>query len=362
MNTQLKILHVSSPLTWRGGEQQLSYLHNGLLDLGIDSVVFCPGNSVLFKRLKPDHRIGYRKRSGVDLLAANALKNICKKREIQVIHAHDSHAHTTAVLASILGNDIPIVLSRRVDFPIKKKWFTRFKYNHQSVRSILSVSKAIQDIIRPAITAKHIVLNVVHSSCDTKRFTGVEPLDLRQELGLDEGTRIVGNVAALADHKDHHTFLKTAQAVLEVQDNVVFMIVGSGELEAELRTKSMELGIQERVKFLGFRQDLPRIYPNLDVFLFTSKTEGLGTSVLDAFANRIPVVSTDAGGIPEMVVHERTGLMASVGDHHLLAEYVVEILSDAKKSRKLTENASEKLKEFSVDQMVAKTLEVYRKI
>lgn len=353
---------MSSPFTWRGGEQQLFYLHHGLVEQRVNSVVFCPGNSVLYQQLHSDRRVAYKKQSGFDIRAALKLKKVCKSENIDIIHAHDAHAHTTSVLAALLGNKTPIVLSRRVDFPIKKKWFTRFKYNHKNIRNILSVSNAIQEIIRPAITAEHIGLKVVHSSCDTSRFQHIDPIDLRKELGLNTSIKIIGNVAALADHKDHHTFLKTAKQVLANMQDVVFVIVGSGELEEELKAKAVELGVSDHVRFMGFRDDLPRIYPNFDVFLFTSKTEGLGTSVLDAFANKLPVVTTNAGGIPEMVVHGKTGMLAPVGDDQMLANHVIELLKDSSKSNELVAGATEKLKEFSVDHMVSKTLEVYRKI
>ena len=104
------------------------------------------------------------------------------------------------------------------------------------------------------------------------------------------------------------------------------------------------------------------ILPELDVFLITSKTEGLGTSILDAFISEVPVVATEAGGIPELVKDEETGLLAAVGDYKKLAEQVLRIVTDKKLAGLIRINAKKKAAQFSKREMAEKTLEVYREI
>ncbi|MCB9262316.1 MAG: glycosyltransferase family 4 protein [Flavobacteriales bacterium] len=358
----LNILHLSSPLSWRGGEQQLFYLFNGLKIKGIRQLVFCPENSILATKLADTDKILFEKKSGFDLNAAKMLKNMCAKNGVNLIHAHDSHSHTTAVLAALLfGNKPDIVLSRRVDFEIGKSWFSHYKYNFKKIKAIVCVSEAIRQIVLPKIKRTEMV-KTVHSGVDSSKFFGVKKKNLKQELGIPTETKMVANVAALADHKDYPTFLRTAKNVLSKKQDVVFLIIGSGELEEELKEQAHNLKIANKVLFLGFRDDLPQLYPNFDLILFTSKTEGLGTSVLDAFANKIPVVATNAGGIPEMIINNETGLLAQIGDDLELSKLVIELLDNREKSMKLAENANQKLAEFSVENMVNKTYEIYQQI
>lgn len=100
----------------------------------------------------------------------------------------------------------------------------------------------------------------------------------------------------------------------------------------------------------------------MDVLLFTSKEEGLGTTILDAFACKVPVVATAAGGIPEIITNEKTGLLAPVGDAQTLAHYVEKILADRNLREQLIENAWQKVKYFSKENMAKKTLEVYQSL
>jgi L-malate glycosyltransferase len=120
--------------------------------------------------------------------------------------------------------------------------------------------------------------------------------------------------------------------------------------------------MQKDILFLGFRQDIPEILPELDAFLITSETEGLGTTILDAFACRVPVVATAGGGIPEIVKHNQTGMLAAVSDPDTLATHVLNVLTIDTLKHRLITNATAFLKEFTKEQTALKTLAVYREV
>ena len=171
LSEQLNVLHISSPLSWRGGEQQLYYLHNGLLNHGHNSKVYCPNEGVLATKLSIEERVLYNKRSGFDVFAAAKLARYCRGNMVDVLHAHDAHSHTTAVLsATIFGNSTPIILSRRVDFPIGGSWFSRYKYNHKQIKRIVCVSDVIRDMVQPMITSKSSEVITIHSGVDFESF------------------------------------------------------------------------------------------------------------------------------------------------------------------------------------------------
>lgn len=359
----MRILHVSSPLTWRGGEQQITYLVEELRKRDTEQWILSPYGSALSEYGKSYNwdMLEYRKAGGIDPGLAQQIARIAKEKQIDIIHCHDAHAHAGAVLASALfGNKAPVVLSRRVDFPIGKGFFSRWKYNHRSIKAILCVSEAILKMIESDIHNKNILLQTVHSGIDTEVKGDGEKGRLRKVLGLSPDVTIVGNVAALAPHKDHYTFIDTALHFKD-EPGLAFVIIGSGPLNEEIHQYAKDKKATN-VYFAGFHKNISEWWPDLDVFLFTSKTEGLGTSVLDALRYGIPVVSTNAGGIPEIISHGESGLLSEVGDSASLAEGVRAILNDVPLRSRLIAGGYQKLRHFTKAATAEKTLAVYREV
>jgi len=363
--SSLVILHVSSAKTWRGGEQQIAYLVQELRLKGVTQYVFCVEKAPLATWCESQGitAITYRKRNSFDLPLANRIRVICKENKITILHAHDSHAHTFAWLsAECFANPTPIVVSRRVDFPINhRNLFTRRKYNHPRIKAIICISHQIKKILAPAIRDNH-KLTVVHSGIDASKFTAASG-KLRQTYNLSKDIPLVGNIAAIADHKDYFTFVNTAKILLDRGLNIRFLIIGGDggqQVAIENYIKANEL--ENYILLTGYREDIPAIFSELDVLLFTSKEEGLGTTILDAFACRVPVVATRAGGIPEMIEHQRTGLLADIGDFTTLASHVETLLTNFLLRQELTQQAWEQLREFSKESMATGVLVVYKKV
>ncbi|HNI46191.1 MAG TPA: glycosyltransferase, partial [Chitinophagales bacterium] len=276
------------------------------------------------------------------------------------------HAQQFATIAAdIFGNFVPIVLSRRVDFPIQNNWYSYYKYNHPQIKRIICVSDAIRQIITPSIRKSEKVCTV-HSGIDFDRFDTATPnaaSNLRQQYQIPAATLLIGNVAALADHKDYFTFIDTAQILLEAGLNAVFWAIGEGEQRQVLQQYAQTKGVTDRLIFTGFRADIPQILPQLNLQLVTSKTEGLGTAVADAMYCRIPVVATAAGGIPELIEHGKTGLLAPVQDAPALAKHVQQLLQQKAWQQSMIDNAYRKVVEhFSLQSMAKKTWQVYAEV
>ena len=355
------VLHISTARSWRGGEQQIAYLALELQKEGWNQHIVCIKEAPLHKWAE-EHKIpvlALKKRSSLDLSFAKQIRNYAQSKGLSLLHAHDAHAHGFAVYAKALfGLKAKLIVSRRVDFPVAQPWLRRFKYNHKVVDKYLAVSEAIANILRQSIEDTQKVFTV-HSAVDPAKIEKAEIGQFRQEFPEHHQKFWIGNVAALVDHKDQRTFLQTAAKLLQEQSDLHFFIAGSGELQGELENLSKELGLSDHVNFLGFRENVGALLKDLDCFLFTSKMEGLGTSILDAFAARLPVVATEAGGIPEMVIHEETGLLAPVGNSEALAQEVLRIKESEELRVRLTQAAKHKLKEFSPQEMAKSTIGHY---
>ncbi len=362
MSENKKVLHVVTALSWRGGEQQAAYLIDELRSQ-IDSVVLCSEGSKMEQHCieqKLQFR-SYKKKGSIDFTYAKGLKNICSELNIDLCHLHDAHAHTFAILAAVFfGNKTPLILSRRVDFPIKNNWFSKFKYNHPSIAKILCVSKMIQKITAKGISDVS-KLETVYSGIDLNKFSSPKGI-LRQEFQIPKEAFLIGNTSALADHKDYYTFLDAAEMVIAEESNSFFIIMGDGPLKKEIQDYANTKTLENRLVFTGFRNDIPQVLGELDLFLISSKTEGLGTSILDAFACNVPVVACNAGGIPELVENEKTGLLCEVKDVKALHKAVIRLMKDLELGQKLTLNTKDKLQGFSKTHTAQKTLKQYWKV
>jgi glycosyltransferase involved in cell wall biosynthesis len=278
-------------------------------------------------------------------------------------HLHDPHGHTLAVLASSLGwLRVPLLLHRRVDYPVSDRWLSRYKYNHPAIGRILCVSQAVAEVLRPTL-ADPSRMRVIHSGIDPARFTPrQQPGRLRRELGLPADHGLVGNVAALTQQKDYFTFLRTVAALGEGFP-AQFVIMGEGQQAAELKAYMTTLGVAARVTFLGFRDDIEAVLPELDLLLFPSEKEGLGTTLLDAMAAGVPIVATEVGGIPEIVHHEQTGLLAPVRDAEGLATQVRRLMGAEPDLRlRLISQGQALAQQHAYPQVAAKTLSQYQEL
>lgn len=365
-----RVLHLNTERTWRGGEQQTLYLMEGLAARGIPQLLVAQKGGVLAGRAaaKGLPVRALRMRGEVDVPAILRLAAILREGRFTLFHAHTSHAHSLGALAAtLLGPLGPrVVVARRVDFSIYRRNFlglNGLKYRH-GVDRFVTVSRAIRDVlVRDGIPAGKI--SVVHSGIDLARIDGApaRTAGIRRELSVPEGDRLVANVAHMADHKGQIYLVEAVPLVLAKVPAVTFAIVGDGEERPRLEARARELGVADRIRFPGFREDVPAILKALDLFVMPSHMEGLGTSVLDAMAARVPVVGTEAGGMTEMLEHGKTGLVCPVRDPRALAAAIVELLSDPGRAGRLAERARALVVErFSTDAMVAGTLRVYEDV
>ncbi|MFT5765243.1 MAG: glycosyltransferase involved in cell wall biosynthesis [Saprospiraceae bacterium] len=361
----MKVLHFSSAKTWRGGEQQIAYLLMELRKLNIEQYVLCVANSSMeaFCIKEKFQFTRYKKRASIDPVPAIKLSKIVRQHHIDLVHIHDAHAHTFACIsATFCGLKAPLVLSRRVDFPIRSGFLSRWKYNHPAIKAIICVSAFIKQVIEKDIreSAK---IKVVHSGIDISKFHFQKNNILKTEFGIPLTSPLIANVAAIAPHKDYFTFVDTAAIILQKRPDARFLIIGGdGGEERAIRDYILQKKLSNKIQFTGFRKDIPEVLPGLDVFLFTSKEEGLGTSLLDALACKVPVVATNAGGAPEIIEHDKTGLVAEVKNSAQLAEHVLTVLDDEVLRNRLVGNGLEKLGLFTTEMTAGKTLGVYQTI
>lgn len=357
----LKILHVDTGLTWRGGQRQVLFLHRGLLARGVPSRLLCSAGGELEARAKEAglQVEGLPMRGEWEFPSALRIASEVRHFNATHLHLHSAHAQTLGLLGARLSGMRCVISTRRVDFAIRRHLANRWKYG-RGIARFVAISRAVKEVLlRFGVDEGRIRL--VPSGVERIAPPPGAGEAFRRELGLGTGEALVGNVAHLADHKGQRYLIEAIPSVLRECPSARFVIVGEGELEGELKTLAASLGLGDRLIFTGFRTDVPAVLDALDLFVMSSHLEGLGTIVLDAMAAGKPVVATRAGGIPEMIDDGRHGLLVPARDPAALAGAIVRALGEPALAAFLAgEGKKRVLAHYTADAMVEGNLAVYR--
>ena len=350
----MKILHLNTESTWRGGERQTLLLAEGLVRADEDVTVLARAGSPLAERTREAGVRCVPLPAGPTGLVSMAVE----ARAHDVVHVHASRALGQVVLAA--GRK-PIVYTRRVDFTPSRDPLTRLKYAR--AHRVVCISGAIAGVMRswglPNAKIRHIPSAApAYTPPCAERIRA-----LRIELGLAPGTPVIGHVGALVGHKDQTTLLAAMRHVVERRPEVRVLLIGDGPLRRTLHAFARRLGLGGVVTFTGFRSDALDLYALFDLFCLSSSMEGMGSAILDAFAAGVPVVATRAGGIPEMIEDGVNGRLVPARDPAALAEALTEALEDAPARARWAQAAREVFAaRYSVERMVESYREVYAEV
>jgi len=245
-----------------------------------------------------------------------------------------------------------LVCTRRVEFNINNKW----KYG--SVDKIIAISNKVKEVlVKDGIPENRI--SVVFSGIDLNRFENISTDYLYKEFNVKEGNTIIGTVGSLDYHKNHKGFIQAASLIKKSIPDAVFFIVGKGCLEKELKEYAKKLNLSDSIIFTGFRNDIPQILSIFDIFVLSSYTEGLCTSLIDAMAVGLPIIATNVGGVPELIAENINGFQVLPDNPAQIYEAVMKLVKDRNLLNRFSELNKIKAKEFSKDRMIENTEHVY---
>jgi glycosyltransferase involved in cell wall biosynthesis len=250
-----------------------------------------------------------------------------------------------------------VVASRRVDFHLNHHAFSRWKYGNVDV--FIAASRTIAaNLEQDGIAADRI--EVVHDGVNIGYIDKQPSADAHATFWLPHGAPLIGNVAALAPHKGQRHLVDAMALVVRDMPDARLLILGDGELRETLQQQIAELGLERHVTLAGFRHDALGLMRSLDLFVMSSVTEGLGSSILEAMACERAVVGTQAGGIPEVISHEVTGILVAPRDAAAMAGAIVQLLRDrARRTQMGAAGRARVVSEFSVEALVERTAKVY---
>lgn len=360
----MKVAHLDTGRTWRGGQGQVLLLMGELRARGVEQLLLAPPGPLLEKAAAAGHATrAWPSRGELDPAAQWRAYRALAAFAPGIAHLHSAHAHALGTWPARAAGVPGVVVSRRVDFRVGGNPLSRLKYA-LPVDRYFCISHGVMEAML-ASGVPRAKLSLVPSGIDLAavRAAGAAPAaDLRAWLGLPREARIVGTVASLAPHKNHALLLEAAPAVLRACPDATFVWLGEGECRAALERRRAELGLESRVLMPGFRADAQALMRQFDLFVMPSYLEGLCTSLLDAQALGVPIVATAVGGIPEVVTDGVSGALCRTLDPAALADVIGAALASPDSRRAWIAGGLRAVEAFGAGATAARSLEEYARV
>jgi glycosyltransferase involved in cell wall biosynthesis len=306
-----------------------------------------------------------------DIIAFWRIYKIIKQGRFELVHTHSSKPGFLGRIAAKLAG-VPVIVHTIHGFPfhdfmnpiVKNTYIIIERLLSKFSDKLITVSRLnLEKAVKLKLAERSKFVNV-YSGIDFEKFEVEVDVDAKkEELGILNGHKVVGMVGRFSVQKAPMDFIQAIPRVLEVKKDVRFVLVGDGELKQEIYELADKLGIDSKLMFLGFREDVPELLRVLDVFVLTSLWEGLGRSLTEAMYTGRPVVATNVEGVPELVIDGKTGILVPPRDIKSISKAIIALLSDEQKAKKLGQAAKQRIsKDFQADRMVEFLQNVYQKV
>ena len=356
----MRILHIDTERGWRGGERQALWLASELGRRGHGSIVAArPGEPLAQRAIEAALEVvACTPRFEADPRVALRLRRFIRNRRVDLVHAHTAHAVGLGALATIVSGH-PLVASRRVDFHLRPNVGTRWKYGRAA--AVIAISHAVADVLA-SDGIDRAKIAIVPDGTDVHRHIIPASSSALNALGVKQGAPLVVQVAQLVPHKDPVNFVRAIAMARERVPTLQALLVGEGELRMAVENTACALNLSGALHVVGYRNDADALLAAADVAVLSSQEEGLGSVLLDALLLGKPIAATRAGGIPDVVQHEITGLLAPVRDSGALGAHIATLLMNRELATRLGAAARLRAVEFSVERMADRTLAVYERV
>jgi len=364
-NNAYHILHTEWSKGWGGQEIRILGESLSLIKRGVTVHIVAQPDSQLARKASeegiPIYKVTMRK--GLPFFSLLRLINIIIKEKIDIIHTHSS---VDARIAGIAGKLLkkPVVRSRHLSTPIKQRWWSWFLYMRLADHVITSGESIRQNMINNNGMLPEKITSIP-AGIDTDLFFPRPPdLGLKQERGLTNKHFIVGIVAVLRSWKGHRTLFEGISLYKKLNPNVRLLVLGDGPTRSNLEKLREELELEKHILMLGHIVDTPRYYSIMDVVVLTSySNEATSQTLPQAMLMNKPVIGTNIGSIPEVVIDNETAILIPPNDPQQISDALQKIEQDQTLRGSLSEaGRRHALRKITKKSMIASTLDIYKKV
>jgi glycosyltransferase involved in cell wall biosynthesis len=303
-----------------------------------------------------------------DLATFFSLIRIIRRERPQIVHTHTSKAGILGRWAAFFCR-IPVIVHTphgHVFWGYFNPWETRLfilleRWTSRITTALVALTPQERDDHLRFRIAQEEKFTVIHSGVDLRRFcnTVTDISQTKKELNLPDGSFVVGTLGRLTPIKGHIHLLQAAVDVIADRPDAYFVFVGEGELHDDLQKFAADAGITENMRFLGWRSDVAAVLSVFDIFVFPSLNEGMGKAIVEAMGMGKPIIASDVGGIPDLVVQGENGILVPPADSKALAEAIMALYANPEKRKEMGERGREKALAYSSETMLNKINRLY---
>ena len=364
---ELRILQISSAVTFGGGERYVADLANSLHERGHETYATVRPSAQLIEhlRLPADRIVTLALRNALDAQSAQALERFVRKHEIEVVHAHMERDYPLAAYAVRGNRNTKFVATRHLLFPVSPLHSQALAAAHR----VIAVSNATVRHLRAQGIVNDDRIAVVHNGVDIDRFarvlTNFDRAEFLRSKGLPPDCVLVGSIGELRTLKRHDDFIQAASIVTQNFPDAQFVLAGvdpsgSGEMRKQLEQLATQLRLDGRFHFLGWLDDAEQWLGAMDVFVSASETESFGLAIAEAMTAETAVVATETEGAQEVITDQETGLLVPIGNWAHLVVAVSSLIIQPQRRKQLAARAKESVAaKFSLQRMVDETEAIY---
>jgi glycosyltransferase involved in cell wall biosynthesis len=356
----MRILQICSAREIGGGEIHLADLVNGLANRGHEVFVALSPASPLIGRLSSlpaENIIELPMRNSFNIATAMKLSRFVRSEAIAIVHAHVARDYLLATLTTD-RSESRLVLTRHVLFPLHR--IHRLTLRRTS--RVIAVSRAVADsLLSQRIFAPDKIVTI-SNGIDVERFaSAVVDQDGNQPPR-------VGMAGHLAPIKGQDDFVRAAAIASQLRDDIEFVIAGEDKSEARENRQALErliseLMMEDKIKLLGWTDDIASFLASLQVYVSPARSEPFGLSIVEAMAAGVPVVATASEGAREIIDDNETGRLVPIGESEAIAATILDLLENESERQRLAENARVAVRNrFSLERMVEQTERVYAEV
>jgi glycosyltransferase involved in cell wall biosynthesis len=357
----VKILLVDLDTEWRGGQNQALLMLEGLNARNYVAELISPENSELGKRAQARGVTVHNVSPHFSRIsAAFKISELTKTGQFDIVHANEAHAVTSAWLART-HHRLPFVISRRVGYPIRNSSIALSRY--QAAARIIPISGWVAEKLASAGVSSE-KITVVYEGVEIPRLPTPEVRRAARALwGVSDDSLLLGCVGVLLPDKGQDLLIRALAELRTEFPQTRLLLAGDGPDQSRLQQLATTLGISDAVVFAGFVKAMDPVYAALDVFLFPSRFEGLGTSLLSAMSYAVPSIAFHCCAFPEIIEDQKSGFLVETGDETALRNATATLLRDPAQARQIGKAARARIEQnFSAAKMVEAMIQVYESL
>jgi len=301
-------------------------------------------------------------RGKFDLFTLKDIVNIIKQENADIVHLHGYGASNFGIAAARITGIKCVVHEHFVDpaYPGYQLPFDYFLAPRADMG--IAICESVKEFMVNKRYFRRNNVKVVFNGIPINNFTHKEKslvLEEKKRLGLPDDHKIIASIGRLDEQKGNCYFIAAAAKLLKKNNKLKFLLVGDGPLMNDLKEQTRKLNIQDYVIFTGHYQDIPLLQSMIDIQVFPSIWEGTTLTIFEAFAMSLPVVSTNADGLGEVVKNEINGLSVVPKDSQLFADAIEELINNPEKAERLAKNGNEEIKKYDISLCVKNIENIY---